>query len=47
MKTKKETANPSMQWVHRLFHGVQVIALTIQEMTKEIVIRPLAAVRFV
>ena len=37
-QTKKETANPSMQWVYRLFHGVQVITLTIQEMTQEIVI---------
>ena len=37
-QTKKETANPSMQWVYRLFHGVQVITLMIQEMTQEIVI---------
>ena len=37
-QTKKETANPSMQWVYRLFHGVQVITLTIQEMSQEIVI---------
>lgn len=37
-QTKKETANPSMQWVYRLFHGVQVITLTIQEVTQEIVI---------
>ena len=37
-QTKKETAKPSMQWVYRLFHGVQVITLRIQEVTQEIVI---------
>lgn len=37
-QTKKETATPTMQWVYRLFHGVQVITLTMQEVTQEIVI---------
>ena len=37
-QTKKETAKPSMQWVYRLFQGIQVITLTIQEVTQEIVI---------
>lgn len=37
-QTKKETANPSMQWVYRLFHGIQVINLRIEEVTQEIVI---------
>lgn len=37
-QTKKETAKPSMKWVYRLFHGIQVITLTIQEVTQEIVI---------
>lgn len=27
-----------MQWVYRLFQGIQVITLTIQEVTQEIVI---------
>jgi transposase len=37
-QTKKETSKPSMKWVYRLFHGVQVITLTIEGMTQEIVI---------
>jgi transposase len=37
-QTKKETANPTMKWVYRLFHGIQVITLTIQDVTQEIVI---------
>jgi transposase len=37
-QTKKETCKPSMKWVYRLFQGVQVITLTIQEVTQEIVI---------
>jgi transposase len=37
-QTKKPTANPSMQWVYRLFHGIQLITLKIQDLTQEIVI---------
>lgn len=37
-QTKKETSKPSMKWVYRLFHGVQVITLTIEGITQEIVI---------
>ena len=35
---KKPTAKPSMKWVYRLFHGVQVITLSLHEVTQEIVI---------
>jgi transposase len=35
---KKETASPSMKWVYRLFHGVQVITLCLPEVSQEIVI---------
>ena len=37
-QTKKETSKPSMKWVYRLFQGVQVISLTLQGITQEIVI---------
>lgn len=37
-QTKKETAKPSMKWVYRLFQGVQVITLTLQQITQEVVI---------
>lgn len=37
-QTKKETSKPSMKWVYRLFHGVQVITLILQGVTQEIVI---------
>jgi transposase len=37
-QTKKETAKPSMKWVYRLFQGVQVITLTLQKTTQEVVI---------
>ena len=35
---KKEVASPSMKWVYRLFYGVQVVALTLKGLTREIVI---------
>lgn len=35
---KKETANPSMKWVYRLFFGVHLVTLRLQDKTQEIVI---------
>jgi transposase len=37
-QTKKETAKPSMKWVYRLFHGVQVITLVFPTMVQKLVI---------
>ena len=34
----KGTKKPSMKWIYRLFHGIQVLTIEIGEMTKEIVI---------
>ncbi len=42
-QTKKETSKPSMKWVYRMFQGVQVIKLTLPEVTQEIVINLKAA----
>lgn len=35
---KKETNHPSMKWVYRLFHGIQVIKLQLGETSQELVI---------
>jgi transposase len=35
---KKETNKPTMKWVYRLFHGIQVLTIQLKEATQEIVI---------
>jgi transposase len=35
---KRETTNPTMKWVYRLFHGVQVITVHTTELIQQIVI---------
>lgn len=35
---KKETQKPRMQWVYRLFHGVQVLTISVEKYTQELVI---------
>jgi len=35
---KKKTQRPRMQWVYRLFHGVQVLTINVQEHFQELVI---------
>jgi transposase len=37
-QTKKPTEKPTMKWVYRMFHGVHLVRLTLQEVTQEIVI---------
>lgn len=34
----KPTQNPSMKWIYRLFHGVQVLSITLEEHVQELVI---------
>lgn len=34
----KETQKPSLLWIYRLFYGVQVLTIKIQELDQELVI---------
>lgn len=35
---KKPTQTPRMQWVYRLFHGIQILTIKIEDFTQEVVI---------